>query len=85
MANGSLIKVESIAECSPWSLLQYFWPALSVNWSRKPVFCLFEGGRFTQVLLYSIKVDTCISNGKILVNTSTNVLRRDCKGMEGHC
>ena len=24
MTNGSLIKVESIAECSPWSILQYF-------------------------------------------------------------
>ena len=29
MTNGSLMKVESIAECSPWSILQYFWPALS--------------------------------------------------------
>ena len=26
MANGSLMKVKSIAECSPWSILQYFWP-----------------------------------------------------------
>ena len=32
MANGSLMTVESIAECSHWSILQYFWPALSVNW-----------------------------------------------------
>ena len=24
MTSGSLIKVESIAECSPWSILQYF-------------------------------------------------------------
>ena len=24
MANGSLMKVESIAECSHWSILQYF-------------------------------------------------------------
>ena len=24
MANGSLMKVESIAECSHWSVLQYF-------------------------------------------------------------
>ena len=30
MTNGSLMKVESIAECSHWSILQYFWPALSV-------------------------------------------------------
>ena len=41
--NGSLMKVESITECSPWSILQYFWPALSNNWSCKPVFgLLFE-------------------------------------------
>ena len=24
MTNGSLMKVESIAECSPWNILQYF-------------------------------------------------------------
>ena len=24
MTNGSLMKVTSIAECSPWSILQYF-------------------------------------------------------------
>ena len=29
MTNGSLLKVESIAECSPWSILQCLWPALS--------------------------------------------------------
>ena len=29
MENGSLMKVESIAECSPWSILQYFLPVLS--------------------------------------------------------
>ena len=33
MTNGSLMKVESIAECSLWSILQYFWPALSDDWS----------------------------------------------------
>ena len=45
MTNGSLMKVESIAECSPWSILQYFWPALT--WKA-----LFESARFTQVLQY---------------------------------
>ena len=44
MTNGSSMKVKSFAECSPWSILQYFWPALSNNWSWKPIFCLFEGG-----------------------------------------
>ena len=38
MENGSLMKVESIAECSPWSILQYFRPALSNNWYSKPIF-----------------------------------------------
>ena len=31
MENGSLMEVESIAECSHWSIMQYFWPALSDN------------------------------------------------------
>ena len=31
MDNGSLMKVEKIAECSTWSILQFFWPALSDN------------------------------------------------------
>ena len=37
---------------APWSILQYFRPALSDNWSLKPIFCIFENGHFTQVLLY---------------------------------
>ena len=45
------MKVESIAECSPWSILQYFWPALSNNLSWI-FFFVFESGYFTQVLLY---------------------------------
>ena len=55
MTNGSLMKVESIAECSPWSILQYFWPALSNNWLWKPIFGLFKSGHFTPVLLYSMR------------------------------
>ena len=31
MINGSLAKVESIAECSKGSILQNFWPALMDN------------------------------------------------------
>ena len=54
MTNGSLIKVDSIAEIpfGAFSILQYFWPALSNKWSWKPIFRLFESGRFTQVLLH---------------------------------
>ena len=54
MTNGSLMKVESSAECSPWSILQYFWPALSNNWFWKPIF-----GLFTQVLQYLANLDLC--------------------------
>ena len=47
------MKVKSIAECSKWSILQYFWPALSNNWSWKSNFGLFKSVCFTQVLLYT--------------------------------
>ena len=52
MENGSLMKVKSIAECSPWSILQYFWPALSNNWYWKPILVFFLSGPLRQVLLY---------------------------------
>ena len=49
---GTLMQVKSIAECSPWSILQYSWPAFRDNWSWKPIFDLFKSGRLRQVLLY---------------------------------
>ena len=52
MANGSLMKVESISECSPWSILQYFWPALSDNQTWKTILVFFFSGPLRQVLLY---------------------------------
>ena len=55
MTNGSLMQVKSISQCSKGSNLQYFWPALSDNWSSKPIFDLFESGGFTQVLLYLVR------------------------------
>ena len=51
MANGSLMKVKSIAECSHWSILQYFLPALNDNWSQKQISVFFLSSRFRQVLL----------------------------------
>ena len=42
MTNRSFMNVKSITECSPWSILQYLWPALSDNWSWKPIFSLLE-------------------------------------------
>ena len=50
MTNGSLMKVESIAECYPWSILQYFWPALSNYRYWKPILVSFLSGRLRQVL-----------------------------------
>ena len=41
-----------MAECSPWSILQYFRPSLSYYLSLRFLFCLFLSGQFTQVLLY---------------------------------
>ena len=63
MANGSLMKVKSSVECSPWSILQYFWPALSDNWSWKPICGLFESGHVTLVLhrFYCIGVNNDIN------------------------
>ena len=52
MENGSLMQVKSIAECSLWRILQYFWPALSDNRSWKQIFVFFLSGRLRQVLLY---------------------------------
>ena len=52
--NGSLMKDESIAECSPWSILQYFWPALSDNPYWKPILVFCLSGRLRQVLLYVV-------------------------------
>ena len=39
-----LIMIESTAECSPKSILQYFWPALSNNPSWKTIFGLLLSG-----------------------------------------
>ena len=48
------MKVKSIAECSPRSILQYFWPTLSDNQSWNPILVFFLCGRLSQVLLYLI-------------------------------
>ena len=50
------MKVKSIAECSPGGILEYLWPALSDNWSYKPIFCRFENVSFAQILLYLIQI-----------------------------
>ena len=55
MTNGSYMKVKSIAECSPCSILQYFWPALSNYWSWKPIFSLSDSGGFKNIFCCNSK------------------------------
>ena len=50
--NGNLMKVESIAECSPWSILQYFWPALRDTWYWKPILVFFLSGRLKVLWIF---------------------------------
>ena len=52
MTNGGLMKVESIAECSKESILQYFWPALSDNWSLKFFLDFWEWPFYTGFTVY---------------------------------
>ena len=62
------MQVKRIAECSKWSILQYFRPSLSIfsyQLLLRSFFCLLLSGRFTQVLLYRITrpvtaLDSCI-------------------------
>ena len=55
------MQVKIIAECSPWSILQYFWPALSDNLYWKPIFDLFESGLFTVIINKNINVKKTLS------------------------
>ena len=63
MTDGSLMKIKIIAECSPLSILQFFWPALSNNLSWKPILVFFLIGRLRQVLLYHICFNLLCSDG----------------------
>ena len=53
MASFRLMQVKSIAECSLWSILQYFRPSLRYHLSLTPLLCLFLSGGLRQVLLYN--------------------------------
>ena len=56
MENGSLMKFENIAECSPWSICQYFRYVMG-NENQFLVFIL--SGRLRQVLLYWYVLQLC--------------------------
>ena len=83
LTNGSLMEVKRIAECSPWSILQYFLPVLRDNWPRKPMLVIFESGGFRQGLLYYQK--TCFlhfdfSENLASFSTSSNSYRTGTVG-----
>ena len=53
------MQVKRIAECSKWSILQYFRPSLSYHLSLRSLFCLFLSGfGFGLVLLLYIPVNS---------------------------
>ena len=54
MKNGCLMKVKSIAECSPWSILQYFELHQAIIGIENQFLVFFLSGRSRQVLLYDI-------------------------------
>ena len=51
-----LMQVQSIAECSKGSILQYFRPVLSYHLSLRSLFCLFVSGRLRQALVYTHRI-----------------------------
>ena len=61
--NYRLMQVKSIAECSPWSILQYFRPSLSYHFPLRHLFCLFLSGRLRQVFLY---IEVCFGKGSLI-------------------
>ena len=53
MTTGSLMKVKSIAECSHVEHSAMLFTCIMQLLVLKIIFCLFESGCFTQVLLYN--------------------------------
>ena len=51
MTNGSLMKVESIEECSSWSILQYFDLHKAIIGLENQILVFFLSGRLRQGLL----------------------------------
>ena len=49
---NTFMQVESNAECSKGSILQYFQPSISYHLALRPLFCLFLSGHLRQVSLY---------------------------------
>ena len=78
-----LMQVKSIAECSPWSILQYFRPSLSYHLPLRSLFCLFLNGRFTQVLLYCLSYVLGAQKNRLIEKVLLST-RNICLGLEIH-
>ena len=63
-----LMQVISIAECSLWSILQYFRPSLSYHLLLRSLFCLFLSGRLRRVLLYMFMCRFIISLSALILS-----------------
>ena len=77
MANISLMKVKSIAECCKGSILQDLWPALSDDRSWKTILVFFFSGCWRQVLLYIPPPSKRGSGGCILILPHSYCHHRD--------
>ena len=76
------MKVASIAECSHWSILQYFWPALSDNLSWKQVFVFLRVivlGRFfcKQTICYNSFLVYCRELAPVTVSLTGDQAQGD--------
>ena len=63
--NGTSMKVEHILECSPWSILQYFWPALSAHWYWNPILVFFLSDHLGQVFSSRFCVCSLLPGGHL--------------------
>ena len=74
--NYRLMQVKSIAECSPWSILQYFRPSLSYSLSLKTfVFSIFEWSFYTG---YTVLLFYCL-----LTFVKNYLFQKKCSGLNG--
>ena len=75
--NYCSMQIKSIAECSPWSILQYLQASLSYHLPLRSMFCLILSARFKQVLLYTkIHVITRDFNSTIVCSNLPRHLMR---------
>ena len=76
-----IMQIESIAECSKGSILEYFRPSLSYSLSLIPLFCLFWVGHVIQVLLYlHLLFSTSVFKGNFIFKNAMFDILQLCLG-----